>query len=121
MKIIKWGLLVLLILTVLILVLSCDSEEQTFSDVPDGVSVTWELQDVMNDQQKLVIFVENNSEDTFSGSLDVKAKDLTDEVLGSDIIYVDKLKPSTSTYAILWIDPTDEVDIEYVWREVKII
>ena len=122
MKIIKIFLIVLVILAVLILALSCDTDKAVPVDVPDTVVTNVDVQDMIDGKQKVVVTVENGMDKSISGDITVKMSNaITGEYVGYDIVYIEELRPGESTYAILWFECDDVIKLtDFRWDNVKI-
>jgi len=94
-----------------------DQSEQVNSDTPQEAAVKTEeasaeelkaievkadFQDVIDGKQKVVVWINNNSDKNFEGTISVRLKSVLGEARGSDTIFVDKLPPSIGTTAIIW-------------------
>lgn len=94
-----------------------DQSEQVNSDTPQEAAVKTEeasaeelkaievkadFQDVMDGKQKVVVWINNNSDKNFEGTISVRLKSVLGEARGSDTIFIDKLPPSIGTTAIIW-------------------
>ena len=99
-----------LALSVILLVLvsrfgSMMNDKNVDFDNDDGIKkiiVASEIQDIYGEKQKVVVWIQNNSKKIFSGSIRTFIYDSTDNLVGSDIIYPENLKPGDKTFAILW-------------------
>lgn len=69
------------------------------------IKVESEIQDLINGKQKVVVFVTNNSQMLFDGSVLVDLYDVSDKGSGGDTIFVEKLVPGGKTWAIIWGKP----------------
>ncbi len=73
----------------------------------EKVKVTFEVQDIHEYKQKIVIFIKNESDKTFSGSVDIKISNSINEVLQTDYIYPEKVAPGNQTYVIYFLPICD--------------
>lgn len=67
---------------------------------------TWaEVQDLVNAEgkRKVVVWVENGSEKTFSGTIEVKSYDVDGKSFGFDGFYPKDLAPGKRAYGITWL------------------
>jgi hypothetical protein len=73
----------------------------------DDIKVTADFQDFYYDRgkQKVVIWIKNESSQTFSGKVYVRIVDNSDISYGRDIIYPENLMPGKSVWAIIWSKP----------------
>ncbi len=73
----------------------------------ENIKVTADFEDFYNENgyQKVVIWIKNDSENTFNGKVWVRIVDNNDVSYAKDIIYIDGLKPKLNTWAILWSKP----------------
>jgi len=80
------------------------------------IKVSGEIQDVVNvkGQHKVVIWAENTSDKTFSGTVRVESRDVDGSLLGFDAFYPENLKPGEKKYGITWLKvaPTPKVFIK---------
>jgi hypothetical protein len=84
------------------------------------LKVSFDVQDIFEQKQKIVVWVANNSEYIFDGNLSVQIKSKVDgRVVGSDYVFVEKLKPDQKTYAIVWSKPAYGYVITYDWSSTK--
>jgi len=83
------------------------------------IKITHEEQDIYNNKQKIVVWIQNNSKYILNGNLSVliKSRD-TKERMGSDMILVENLNPSQKTFAIIWIKPSNATIMNYEWSSV---
>jgi|GEM_PF-5172584 len=91
-----------------------EQQQQIVQEIFNNVAVSHELQNTFyKGKQKLVIWVKNNSNYTFSGLLSVTVKDnILGNELAHEIFDIKNLKPGLQTYGILWIEPS-AVQVEY--------
>jgi len=86
------------------------------------IDVTFDAQDVINSKQKIVVWVMNNSKFIFSGNLSVKIKaKVNDQIMGSDMVFIENLNPGQKTYAIIWSKPSSSSAANYEWSSTKFI
>ena len=78
-------------------------QEMLYEQIRKDINVTLDFQHFDGDRQKLVIWVENNGEYTFSGKLSMTVRGTSDEFRGTGTLTVDKLGPGEKTYAIMWL------------------
>lgn len=80
----------------------------------DAIKIEADFQEVSNGKQKVVVYITNNdTQASFTGSVKVEVKSVTNKVLGWDIIYPDKLPPNGKTWAIIWAKPGgDRIETE---------
>ncbi|MBF0106911.1 MAG: hypothetical protein HQM16_16485 [Deltaproteobacteria bacterium] len=81
----------------------------------DTIEVTFDTQDVFNGKQKTVVWTQNNSKNVFNGDLSVIAKEYDGSMLGSDVVFVEKLQPGQKTYAIIWHEPSNLPSYKQKW------
>ena len=114
---------------VLITFLGCEIEDSNTAPEVDKLSdevaksqeVTVELQDYYGDQQKMVIWIENNSANTFSGRMSITTTGNTGRLRGQEMVSISKLPPGERTYAILWLKTNDlGVRVTYRWYDIRI-
>lgn len=70
------------------------------------IKVSAEVQNVFDEgKQKVVFAVKNESDYVFNGTVSVKLKDLLDNTVYRDLIFIEDLNPKLQTYAIVWAKP----------------
>jgi len=79
------------------------------------IDVKTEVQDMVNDkkQRKVVVWVTNNNDKDFTGSVTIKSVDVDGKTLGWDVAYPENLAPGKNTYAILWLKVSPAELIEH--------
>jgi len=84
------------------------------------IVVTNEAQDIFDGKQKIVVWVQNNSNLIFEGNLrfDIKSS-IDDSKIGGDTIFIENLQPSQKTYALVWSKPSSNSTAEYEWSSIK--
>ncbi len=71
-------------------------------------------------KQKIIAYINNNSNKLFKGRLYVSVRSAIDEEIFWDTIYLkDALAPDSKTFAILWIDPFKVAFIDHYKWETK--
>jgi hypothetical protein len=76
---------------------------------------TWaEVQDLVNAEgkTKVVVWAENTSDKTFSGTIEVRSYDLDGKSLGFDGFYPKDLAPGKKAYGITWLKVSNPPRIE---------
>lgn len=81
------------------------------------IEVNIEAQDVIDKKQKVVVWVKNNSTQTFNGHLYVYGNNAQGKSTGSDTAIIENLEAGEATYYIMWFKPSDSPDIKYSWNE----
>jgi len=91
------------------------AEQQRIEAQQQQIEVKTEAQDMINSkgQQKVVVYVKNNSDKIFSGSVEVRSLDTDGSQLGWDVVYPKDLEPARQTYAILWLKTWPTGSIKY--------
>jgi hypothetical protein len=86
-------------------------EAETPSSSFDDIKVTADFQDFYYDRgkQKVVIWIKNESSQTFSGKVYVRIVDNADISYGRDVIYPENLMPRKSIWAIVWTKPEGQI------------
>lgn len=76
---------------------------------------TWaEVQDLVNSEgkTKVVVWAENTSDKTFSGTIEVRSYDLDGKSIGFDGFYPKDLEPGKKAYGITWLKVADPPRVE---------
>lgn len=79
------------------------------------INVKADVQDMVNSkgERKIVLWIENNSDKTFTGSITVKSLDVDGSMLSWDVVYPENLQPGKKTFAILWFKVWPGGSIQY--------
>lgn len=86
----------------------------------EKIELTYELQDILDKKQKVVIWITNNSDKILSGNLRIDIKSRENHILAIDSFLIDDLKPGQKKYVIMMADTTYPVDnIAYSWSDVE--
>jgi len=101
------------------------SQDIEFSSIPieenlEKIEVTYELQDIHEHKQKVVIWVSNDSDKILSGNLRIDIKSRDDHILAIDNFPIDDLKPGQKKYAVMMAETTYPVNkVTYSWSNVE--
>lgn len=70
------------------------------------IDVRAEIQDTFNEngKQKVMVYVQNNGDKIFNGSISVMSISTTSKVIDSDVILIEALASGESTYAVIWLE-----------------
>ncbi len=100
-------------------------EEPKLSDeeidaILKNIVVKHEAQQIINGEQKLVVYTNNNGDKTFNGNLSVSGKNHKGETKWFDMLFVEDLEAGKGSYSILWVDPNYLYDVVYSWSAIEV-
>lgn len=94
-----------------------DQEDQKLEDQSEyleKIAVSYEDGGELNGQHKMVVWVQNNTDDqVFTGDIHLRFKNADNKSVGYDMIIVEDLEPQTETWCNIFCEPASEYTFEY--------